>query len=172
MVYCSNILRSHEQRLNLAFIAAKTFVDTYYKALNTSRANIASFYIPTSTMPDGKSLPVIVYNGNILLDQIALQKMFQEQIPLAHHEVQDYDCQVVNPHYVVEGTQGSAANTGKNMTILITISGYVKYGEVRSATMRGFSENIVLVPNPAVASSKDRHIKNWLIQSQNFRLVS
>ena len=158
-------------RLNV-ISAAGLFVDTYYLALSSSRADIASFYMPASAMPDGKPLPVIVYNGNIIPDPTAMQTLFQEQMPQARYEIQDYDCQVLNPHYVAEGTQGSSPASGKNMTILVTVSGLVKFGEPRGATSRGFSENFVLIPNPAAATNtRGKHIKGWLIQSQNFRLV-
>ncbi len=160
-------------RLNV-ISAAGLFVDTYYHALGSSslRADIASFYMPASAMPDGKPLPVIVYNGNIIPNPTAMQTMFQEQMPQARYEIQDYDCQVLNPHYVAEGTQGSSPGSGKNMTILVTVSGQVRFGEPRSATLRGFSENFVLIPNPAaVMNTRGKNIKGWLIQSQNFRIV-
>lgn len=124
-------------------------------------------------MPDGKPLPAIVFNGNVIPDAAAMQKMFQQQMPAAIYEVQAYDCQVMNPNYVAENAKGGVGSTGKNMTILVVVSGYVKLGEVREATMRGFSESFVLVPNPDAVGAKGRgrHIKEWLIQSQNFRLV-
>ncbi len=101
-----------------------------------------------------------------------MQALFQEQMPEARYEVQDYDCHVLNPHYVAEGQPGHSPASGRNMTILITVSGYVKYGDVRAATMRGFSESIVLIPNPlATGNTKGKPLKEWLIQSQNFRLV-
>jgi NTF2-related export protein 1/2 len=128
--------------------------------------------MPASTMPDGKPLPVIVYNGNIIPDPTSMQSLFEEQMPEARYEVQNYDCQVLNPHYVAEGAQGSDPASGKNMTILVTVSGYVKYGEVRTAAMRGFSESIVLIPNPDLGEGTRGKVgKEWLIQSQNFRLV-
>ena len=122
-------------------------------------------------MPDGKPLPAIVFNGNIIPDPISMQSLYQEQMPEARYEVQDYDCQVLNPHYIAEGAQGSAQGNGKNMTILVIVSGYVKYGEIRSANMRGFSESIVLIPNPVAVGNTRKPVKEWLIQSQNFRLV-
>ena len=123
-------------------------------------------------MPDGKPLPVIVFNGNIVTDPAAMQALFQEQMPEARYEVQDYDCHILNPHYVAEGEQGHSLASGKNMTILIAISGYVKYGEIRAATMRGFNESIVLIPNTAaIGNTRGKPVKEWLIQSQNFRLV-
>ena len=159
------------QRLNV-ISAAGLFVDTYYHALSSSRADIVSFYMPVSAMPDGKPLPVIVYNGNVIPDPTTMETMFQEQMPETRYDIQDYDCQVLNPNYVAEGTQGSSPSSGKNMTILVTVSGSVKFGEPRAATSRGFSENFVLIPNPAAATNnRGKHIKAWLIQSQNFRLV-
>ncbi|KAL9635623.1 MAG: hypothetical protein Q9164_003337 [Protoblastenia rupestris] len=150
--------------------ATQKFVESYYPALNSHRNQITTFYTPTATMPDGKPLPIIVWNGNVIPDPASLQKLFEEQMPRSYYDVQDYDCHVLNPNYVAEGTQGS--NTpGKNMTILVTVSGYVKYGESRSVTARGFSENFVLVPNTAAANTRGKHLKEWLIQSQNFRLV-
>ena len=159
------------QRLSV-ISAAGLFVDTYYHALSSSRTDIASFYMLASTMPDGKPLPVIVYNGNVIASPTAMQTMFEEQMPQARYDIQDYDCQVLNPNYVAEGTQGSSPTSGKNMTIMVTVSGTVKFGEPRAATSRGFSENFVLIPNPAAATNTQaKHIKGWLIQSQNFRLV-
>lgn len=57
------------------------------------------------------------------------------------------------------------------MTILVTVSGYVKYGEARLAATRGFSEIFVLIPNPDMVGGRGKSGKEWLIQSQNFRLV-
>ena len=168
---CSDLRDALFHRLKIVS-AAGLFVDTYYPTLSSSRADIASFYMPVSAMPDGKPLPVIVYNGNIIPDPTAMQKLFQEQMPEARYEVQDYDCQVLNPHYIAEGTQGSSPSSGKNMTILVTVSGQVRFGQPRAASMRGFSESFVLIPNPAAtANTRGKHIKAWLIQSQNFRLV-
>ena len=124
-------------------------------------------------MPDGKPLPVIVFNGNIIPDAISFQAMFEQQMPPTHYEVQSYDCQVVNPNYMAEGVASGSGASGKNMTILIIASGYVKIGEPKEAAMRGFSETFLLVPNPeaAVVKGRGKHTKEFLIQSQNFRLV-
>ena len=151
--------------------AAERLVQTYYPALQSNPATISSFYMSPAAMPDGKPLPVIVYNGNVIRDAATLQNMFQRDITSAHYEIQSYDCHVLNPNYVLDGTQGGGAASGKNMTILVTVSGFVKFGG-REATARGFSENFVLVPNHDVATKgRGRQVKEWLIQSQNFRLV-
>lgn len=126
-------------------------------------------------MPDGKPLPAIVFNGNVIPDPTAMQKMFQEQMPKAEYVPGDYDCHVLNPNYVVDGKQqtSSSVSSGRNMTILLTVSGFVKYGQPRSVEPRGFSETFVLIPNPSASGSgRSRQGKEWLIQSQNFRLVS
>lgn len=141
--------------------------------LNGSRADIASFYMPSSTMSDGKPIPVIVLNGNIIPDPTAMKALFRDQMPDAKYELQDYDCHVLNPNYISEGRQGAVSDSGRNMTILVNVSGQVKFGEARTADPRGFSETFILCPNPASsARTRGRNSKEWLIQSQNFRLVS
>lgn len=57
----------------------------------------------------------------------------------------------------------------KDMSILILVSGTVRYGEDREQPQRGFSETFVLTPNPSADHARGR--KDFLIQSQNFRLV-
>ncbi len=158
----------------ISSLAANDFVTTYYAALNTARESIASFYMEATTMADGKSLPVILYNGNIIEGPTAMQTMFKDKMPESHYEVQGYDCHVLNTHYVPQDTQSAKAETGKNMVILVIISGQVKYGDIETTlnTSRGFSETVVLVPNPAaVGNGRGKPVKDWLIQSQNFRLV-
>ena len=125
-------------------------------------------------MPDGKPLPVITYNGKVASNALEIQDMFQNQMPAVHYEVQSFDCHVINPNYIAETPQGPVRASGKNMSILVTVSGYVKYGDSPSVTPRGFSESFVLVPNPDVTKSKGhgKHLKDWLIQSQTFRLVT
>ncbi|KAI4097481.1 MAG: hypothetical protein LQ344_000213 [Seirophora lacunosa] len=153
--------------------AAQYFVESYYLALNSHRDSITSFYMAAAEMPGGKPLPSISFNGNQIPNAAAMQTMFEQQMPPSHYEVQCYDCHVVNPNYVAEGTQGWPAKTGKNMTILVAVSGYVKYGNIKEAKPRGFSESFLLVPNPAAANTKQRskNIKEWLIQTQTFRVV-
>ena len=152
-------------------LAASKFVESYYPALNTSRNTVASYYTPTYAFGSG-SMPAIVYNGEIIQDAASMQAKFLNNIPASRYEVQNYDCQIVNDHYVADGTQGGNYDSGKNMTILITVSGYVKYGEERDTPTRGFSESFVLVPNPlAVGGGGKKAAKEWLIQSQNFRIV-
>ncbi|KAI4143475.1 MAG: hypothetical protein L6R39_004558 [Caloplaca ligustica] len=165
--------QAHVNAIKISTNAAQYFVDSYYAALNDHRGTITSFYMDGAEMPGGKPLPTISFNGNQIPDALAMQTMFEQQMPQSHYQVQCYDCHVVNPNYIAEGTQGWPAKTGKNMTILVAVSGYVKYGDPKEAKPRAFSETFLLVPNPAAAVSKQRlkNVKEWLIQTQNFRIV-
>ena len=146
-------------------------MEAYYPALNSFRKDIASFYIPTYAFGGGV-MPAIVYNGESIPDAASLQAMFVEKMPPSRYEVQNYDCQVLNENYVAEGAQAANPDRGKNMTILLTVSGFVKYGEAKDTSARGFSESFVLIPNPAaVNGGRNRGSKDWLIQNQNFRIV-
>lgn len=109
-------------------------------------------------------------------------------MPPSHYEIQSFDCQILNPNYptaleaqsTTAGRPSRPANTptaaAKNMSIMVIVSGYVKFGEGRESLdspHRGFSETFILVPNPLADNTpKGRSKKQWLIQSQNFRIVA
>ncbi|KAL8635785.1 MAG: hypothetical protein Q9228_006761 [Teloschistes exilis] len=153
--------------------ATQYFIESYYAALNIRQEPLSSFYITPCAMSGGKSLPSISFNGEQIRNATVLQARFEDQIPAASYEVKCYDCHVVNPNYVAEGTEGWPAKTEKNMTILVAVSGCVKFGNIEEAKQRGFSETFLLVPNPVAAANKQRSkdVKEWLIQTQNFRIV-
>ncbi|KAI9780209.1 MAG: hypothetical protein M1816_003133 [Peltula sp. TS41687] len=161
--------------------AAQRFIESYYPALQTSRSTLDTFYVPSSSLSDGKTVPTIVFNGNVIPDPLALRTLFEKQMPHAHYEVQSYDCQVLNPDYSLAGPGRFDPSSGKNMSVVLTVSGYVRYGESRDAALRGFSENFVLIPNPdgggssssspGAARGRGTPRRDWLVQSQNFRLV-
>lgn len=62
---------------------------------------------------------------------------------------------------------------GKKMSILVLVSGSAKYWkDGADSEVRGFTENVVLVPNwEAQSPNAAKGERKWLIQSQNFRLV-
>jgi NTF2-related export protein 1/2 len=100
-----------------------------------------------------------------------LQIFFQTKVQQAHYEPQSFNCHVLNPNYNIGASDiniGPDAS-GRKMSLLIIVSGYVRYGEVRSTEIRGFSENFVLVPN--FQTGIGRPGRNWSILSQNFRIV-
>lgn len=144
--------------------AATDLVQSFYPALQSNRDAIGTFYSPTPS--------TILFNGNTVADGAAVQDIFVNQMPAAHYEVQSFDCQIINRAYptaTAAGFKPSAQMTVKDMSILVTVSGHVRYGEGRDQPQRGFSETFVLVPNPS--SDRGKRRKDWLIQSQNFRLV-
>lgn len=93
-------------------------------------------------------------------------------MPKSHYEVQSLDCQILNKAYPTmtpTGVKPAAQMTIKDMSILVTVSGYVRYGDTEE--QRGFSETFVLIPNPSAAADRGKRRRDWLIQGQNFRLV-
>lgn len=154
-------------------LAARRLIESYYPALEFNRNTISSFYMLPTAIPGGKPLPSITYNGNIIPSAADMQRMFQEQMPAAHYEVQSFDCQAINHNYIAANSEATISTAGKNMTILVIMSGYVKYGGSREAATRGFSESFILEPNhdAAKAKSQGKNFKNWVIQSQTFRMV-
>jgi NTF2-related export protein 1/2 len=167
-------LHPRHTKANISHLAAaRNFIESYYKALNdeSARATLSSFYIqPTSTNP---LVADISLNGNIVPTPAALQILFESQMPKAHYEAQCFDCHVLNPNYNIGASDAELGPdpNGRKMSVLLVVSGYVKYGESRSAKMRGFTENFVLVPNFSGGAGKDGVVKGWLIQAQNFRIV-
>ena len=121
-------------------------------------------------MPNGQMTPVIIWNGNIVPDPASYQRMFVEEMPQSHYNTQSFDCHVINHQYNPETSATRQTEASKNISILVTVSGKVVYGDYNEGETQGFSENFVLVPN-SESSSGDRKAKEWLIQSQNFRLV-
>lgn len=139
-------------------------VQSFYPALGKNRDAIGSFYAPTPS--------TILFNGNPVADGAAVQDIFVNQMPAAHYEVQSFDCQIINrayPTVTASGIKPPSEMTVKDMSVLVIVSGHVRYGEGRDQPQRGFSETFVLVPNPS--SDRVKRRRDWLIQSQNFRLV-
>lgn len=118
-------------------------------------------------------MPTIVINGNAMPDARSLQTLFETQMPRAHYEVQSYDCQVLNLDYAPVDPGRNDPSPGKKMSLLLMVSGYASYGESGAEVKRGFSESIILVPDVDASSNRGRggFKREWLIQSQNFRLV-
>jgi len=162
--------------VRVASEAAQKFVDAYYAALNSvsGRSSLTTFYIkPTVTSPLQADISL---NGNIVATPDELQALFEKQVSKAHYEVQSFDCQVLNTNYNIDFEDHllSPDKDGKKMSVLVVVSGSVKYGKEGGSegNARGFTESIVLVPNWAAQGPKAlKGERRWLIQSQNFRLV-
>lgn len=151
--------------MSLSLLAATDFVKSFYPALGLNRQSLSSYYSLEPT--------TILFNGNGLADGAAVQEVFMNQMSPAHYEVQSYDCQIINKAYPTilpgGGLKPQSEMGVKDMSLLVVVSGFVRYGEGRDRPQRGFSETFVLVPNPSAERARGR--KDFLIQSQNFRLV-
>ena len=159
--------------------AAENFVDAYYTALQASRGTISSYYVPPTTLPDGKTVPVIVWNGNGVADGAAFQRMFEDSMPYTYYDVQSLDCDVLNTGLAQQAASASdhdsvsKKDAEKNLPVVVMVSGYVRLEEAREGPMRGFSETFVLVPNAEKeGKGKGSQKRAWLIQNQNFRYVT
>jgi NTF2-related export protein 1/2 len=123
-------------------------------------------------MPDGKPIPAIVFNGNQIPTAADMQALYENDMPPCHYEVQSFDCQILNKNYVPQGGTAGSNQSGKNISILVLVSGYVRYGDSRDEPLKGFSESIVLVPNLEKSGRTTRvSRRDFLIQSQTFRIV-
>lgn len=119
----------------------------------------------------------ITLNGAVIEDPAALQRIFEKDVDKAHYEVQSLDCHVLNPNYTNGAPEGkfvSENKDGKNISILVMVSGSVRYsGTSGDGETKGFTDNVVLVPNWHARGPKSaKGDKLWLIQSQTFRVVT
>ena len=143
--------------------------------MNTSNGqkHLTDFYIKPS--PSTPLEADIVWNGNTISNPTEMQGIFENQAGKCLYEAQSFDCQVLNTNYNVGVDDANLGpnKDGKKMSILVMVSGSVKYiKDAAEGETRGFTESFVLVPNSEGHGPKaPRGAKKWLIQSQNFRLV-
>ncbi|KAK4541606.1 hypothetical protein LTR36_007903 [Oleoguttula mirabilis] len=154
--------------------AAERFVDLYYTALNGARNTISSFYLPTVTQENGRTLPHISYNGEHVSDAKSFQERWEKQMPYTHFEAQSVNVHVMNPCILpMEGK--SKRDAERNMSLIVQVSGSVRLEERKAGPLRGFSDSFILVPNKEEVggrgTGKQDTGKKWLIQSQTFRFV-
>lgn len=154
---------------------AEHFADAYYTALNGSRNQLASFYVPANTLPSGRGLPHISYNGDVINDATVFATRFENDMPWTHFEPQSLDVHVLNRALTpVEGK--SKKELERNMSLTVQVSGYVRLYERKDGPMKGFSDSFVLVPNKeevgGKGTGKSGHGRQWVIQSQNMRFVT
>jgi NTF2-related export protein 1/2 len=155
--------------------AAEHFTDAFYTALNGSRNQLASFYVPAIIQPSGRGLPHISYNGEVTNDAAAFADKFEKEMPWTHYEPQSLDVHVLNRALLpVEGK--SKKELERNMSLTVQVSGYVRLYERKDGPMKGFSDSFVLVPNKeevgGKGTAKSGHGRQWVIQTQNFRFVT
>lgn len=151
-------------------------MDSYYTALHSARNTLASYYMPNTPLPSGKTLPVITYNGTQLSDPTEFQTIFANQMPFTYFEVQSFNATVLNPSLTpLDVSKARPKEVENNMSVLVQVSGYVRLIERKEGPMRGFSDVLVLVPNKEEIGGKGKDKtgegRSWIIQSQNFRFV-
>lgn len=155
--------------------AAEHFVDLYYSALDGHRNQISTYYVPTIAQDNGRGLPSISYNGELITDSAPFQERWEKQMPRTHFEVQSVNVHVMNASMTSATVGKGKKDAERNMSLIVQVSGSVRLGERREGPLRGFSDSMVLVPNSQAAGArgtgKPEHGKKWLIQSQTFRFV-
>jgi NTF2-related export protein 1/2 len=143
-------------------------VNSYYNALH--RQDINDFYVPRSTLADGKAIPLIFWNGNTLNDGEDVRLISEQSLPSSQYEVQCLDCQVMNSRILTT----TAKPNDCTFSIVVQISGIIKNQGHHNRPQRAFSDVLVLVPNVDRMLGRGNpasHRRMWLIQSQNFRYV-
>ncbi|TVY27179.1 NTF2-related export protein [Lachnellula hyalina] len=161
---------SENTEVKVAVEAAEIFVNSYYKTWNKESGGkeLSHFYVKVN--PESPLKPDITINGNIVEDPTDLEGLHRSQPSKTHYEVEAFDCQVVNTNFTVGAPEtlleGNPA--GKKMSILVMVSGSVKYADAEET--RGFVDNVLLVPNWDITKKNEKEKKKWLVQSQTFRL--
>ena len=144
----------------------------YYEATNTRRHNVASFYV--SSTPERPT--TVVFNGIDLADGRAAQDIFEQMTPQSHIEVETIDCQILNTNYLpVANNVSDGRNAARSCSILVNVGGIFKASNDRNEDEEDFNDSMIIVPNPDSGGHRGprgpRH-KDFLIQTQNFRLLS
>jgi len=146
--------------------------------LNNARHTIQSFYVPEQTIPSGRTLPVITYNGTQSSNPAYFQSTFQSQMPFTYFDVQSLNAHVINPSVAQldsQKGQPTKKDLEQNVSVMVQVSGSVRLVERKEGPLRAFSDTFVLLPNKedvgAKGKAKSGEGRSWLIQSQNFRFV-
>lgn len=183
-----SLCRNHDQDLHRRFdlppaldlqadsSAALTFVRDFYYVLASRRHLISTLYVPppstesTTTAPAPSAVgATIVINGKVYPDGRALQEKFKNDMPPTHFETDSVDCHILNPEYNPTN-QAAGKPASVYMTLLVMVSGTVRFSNDRKAPTEVFSDTLVLIPNDP-GSKRSGDSKDWVVQSQTFRLV-
>ncbi|KAK3069146.1 hypothetical protein LTR53_012752 [Teratosphaeriaceae sp. CCFEE 6253] len=103
--------------------AAERFVDSYYSALGGARSSIKTFYVPTTMPPNGRGLPSITYNGELMVDSAVFQERWEKEMPRVHFEVQSVNVHVLNPALRAEVDMKKRKEAERNMSLIVQASG-------------------------------------------------
>ncbi|KAG5928033.1 hypothetical protein E4U42_001379 [Claviceps africana] len=155
-------------------MAAETFVNHYYQALN-SRSQISHFYINSSSKYS--TTADISINGSVVATPADYSTLLDAQGEGVRYEIESLDAHVINPSSQYGAPENIYDNNkieknGGRMSIVVTTMGRVQFGKGRDARQKMFNETFVLVPNwDSMVKNPPRGLKRWLIMSQNFRAL-
>jgi len=153
-----------------AMTYACNFVEAYYKAANVNRSTLAGFYISAKYSGTEKAILSVMLNGNEMGDGHMIQEIFMKDTPRSHIDVETIDCHILNPHYPPAYDAQKAKTL---MSLFIVVGGL--YKTAGGMKEEEFHDTLVLIPNPDPApprNARNRDHKEYLIESQNFRLVA
>ena len=160
----------HEDASDIS-AAAENFVNDYYDALNTARHAIPSYYLPTAAN-GGASATNIVFNGIEVADGKAAQEVFEKIVPRSHIAVDSLDCQILNANYSSpQATSNNARSTAPTCSILVMVGGIFRTSTDPNEEEDDFTDTLILVPNPEQPTRQRGRHKDYLIQTQNLRLL-
>ncbi|KAF7552019.1 hypothetical protein G7046_g7553 [Stylonectria norvegica] len=140
-------------------LAAETFVNHYYQAINT-RAALLPFYINSSSRYAISA--DISINGAVVPTPADYLTLLEGQGPNVHYEIESFDAHVMNPSFQYGAPDNIQSNTklernGQRMSIVVTTMGRVQFGRGREAPQKMFNETFVLPqpqPQPCPPSPK------------------
>lgn len=180
LVGFSHIRYAHPARDHSALLtsiqAADQFVKDYYEATNAHRHNLASYYLSSTAIAGSESPISIVFNGIEVPDGKAAQEIFEKSVPRSQIEVDTIDCQILNPnHSPAANASQHPKSAAKSCSILVIVGGIFKASDDRNEEEEDFNDSLIIVPNPEPPPprpTRGPRYKDYLIQTQNFRLVS
>ncbi|KAH8664040.1 nuclear transport factor 2 domain-containing protein [Xylariales sp. PMI_506] len=162
-----------ETQAKVASDAAEKFVDHYYDALNRHQ-QLGQYYASASAKLTAAGVtPDISINGQVVGSAAELQSLLEKQGQPVVYEVQSWDAQPVNPHYVLGAVDPTVqSDKGDRLSLTVQVSGTVRYGRGEEAIVKSFNEAFVLVPHwEAQGRNAPRGLRRWLITSQNMRVA-
>ena len=160
----------HEEASDLS-AAAEHFVNDYYDALNSHRHAIPSYYL-SNNANGGAPATNIIFNGIEVADGKAAQEVFEKVVSRSQIAVDSLDCQILNANYTSpQATTNNTRSTALSCSILVMVGGIFKTSTDPNEEEDDFTDTLIIVPNPEQPARRGGRHKDFLIQTQNLRLL-
>lgn len=146
----------------------------FYEAVS-KHSPILPFYVNSTSRYSIKA--DISINGAQIETPADYFNLLKEQGNGVTYTAESFDAHVVNPSFEYNAPENIPDNQkherqGDKMSIVVMVTGRIKFGRDRDAPHKMFTETFVLVPNwEAMQRNPPRGIRKWLIMSQNFRAL-